>query len=80
MWLRALAAVIASYSAFAHECLHDTIMGQLGGGTPHNERQLHATAPQEYGMISDGHGRRLQGTSYNNIRISVDTSLLDAGA
>ncbi len=70
-------AVLCAVS-FAHECVHDAILGDLSKGTTHEERHLATRAEQDYDFTVNEHGRALQST-WSPIRIKVDLSRLDPG-
>lgn len=61
-----------------HECAHDGLLGHLDRLGPHTERHRNHSGHQDYGHISDAHGRKLQTITYNKIRIHVDSSYMDA--
>lgn len=68
------AAGVVSFAA-AHECVHDTVMHNLGTTESHDARQLREYAENSYDVQMDTHGRVLQET-FAPIRIRVDTSRL----
>lgn len=74
-----LAAATAAVAA-GHQCIHDEVMEQISKARPHHVRHNETRSPQKYAPFHDHQGRMLQGLSYNNIRIYVDSSSLDAGA
>jgi len=64
-----------------HECVHDALQRRLNHIVPHSHRFLSAVTEQSYNLTRSQHGRLLQaGATYSPIRITVDTSSLDAGA
>jgi hypothetical protein len=78
-WLCVAAAVLAA----GHECVHDALQRQLHRIVPHQQRHLASATQQTYNVshAAAGGGRRLQaGAAYAPIRITVDTSSLEAGA
>lgn len=77
VWLCAATAVLVA----GHECVHDALQRQLGRVVPHPQRHLSTVTQQAYNVSHAGAGRSLQaGTTYAPIRITVDTSSLEAGA
>jgi hypothetical protein len=77
MWkpLFGLAAIAAAHSS----CVHDQIMANLAEVVPHEERHLQTSVEQNYDIQIDAHGRVLQST-FNSIRIRINTTLLEDGA
>jgi Leishmanolysin len=71
------------HHAGGHDCVFDKIHQTVHKDHSTGRRLAdmgHTVSPQEYGQIEDSHGRKLQNTNYQKMRLVVDTSLLEPNA